>query len=400
MSQPSASSSKTTTVPADKAPPVPQPVPFLLTARQGEAARTLLRYVSALPLPGPDAQLLAVVAAIRSARGGTGHITGMDLATLRLGDAPAAVDALRALGWELDDAVFDNDPAAPAGTVVIPEMSRTAPDHPLPFGKDKRSRVSGWTSRTLSAKPVKKLPPAGRLAALFLAAHGDPELPVAVPPHLPAACRPFLLELLDRGFLAELPDGQYLLDPRVRHLCGLRPYEEEESKDPTKARGYLFTEEAWEAWKDAGTPALRRHVESVEGCARCALRRERVAEAFMVPAEPVVFRHGIEALYGKWKEARPDRGREAAEFTVAFRAEHGHGPSFKQMFTGLGWDVPKRPQLRAFVVGRLTSHGWLTTTGQVPWTLRPGPAAQEQGIVLPRARTSPPAGAHVGVTSP
>ncbi|WP_448319016.1 hypothetical protein [Streptomyces sp. CO7] len=345
--------------------------------------------MASLPLPGPDAQLLAVVAAIRSARGGTGHITGMDLATLRLGDARAAVDALRGLGWELNDAVFDNDPSTPAGTVVIPELSRTAPDHPLPFGKDKRSRVSGWTSRTLSAKPVKKLPPAGRLAALFLAAHGSPELPGEVPSHLPQACRLLLADLLDRGFLAVLSGDSYQLAPAVRHLCGLRPYEEEqEQANPGKARGFLFDEGAWTAWKDAASPALRRHVQSVEGCALCALPRERIAEAFMVQPEPAKVRNSITAVYAGWKEAHPDRGPEAARFTVAFRADHGHGPSFGQLFKALRWDLPRRPQLRPLVVGRLTANGWLTTTGQVPWTLRPGPTAQEQGIALLRPRAS------------
>ncbi|MEU6053143.1 hypothetical protein ABZ829_22250 [Streptomyces xanthochromogenes] len=38
-----------------------QPLPFLLTPQQGEAARTLLDYLDSLQLPSPDAQLLAVV---------------------------------------------------------------------------------------------------------------------------------------------------------------------------------------------------------------------------------------------------------------------------------------------------------------------------------------------------
>ncbi|MGI5441436.1 hypothetical protein ACQEV4_29885 [Streptomyces shenzhenensis] len=35
----------------------------------------------------------------------------------------------------------------------------------------------------------------------------------------------------------------------------------------------------------------------------------------------------------------------------------------------------------------LLANDWLTDTGTVPWTLRPGKTAQGQGIALPTART-------------
>ncbi|GAA2155524.1 hypothetical protein GCM10009760_55550 [Kitasatospora kazusensis] len=56
---------------ASPAPPgSPQQLPYLLTAAQGQAARTLLSYAVSLPLPSTDAQLLAAVLAIR---GRCGH---------------------------------------------------------------------------------------------------------------------------------------------------------------------------------------------------------------------------------------------------------------------------------------------------------------------------------------
>ncbi|WP_226599083.1 hypothetical protein [Streptomyces violascens] len=130
----------------------------------------LLDYVGSLQLPGPDAQLLAVVMAIRAARRGVGNVTGQDLAALRLSDPREAVHVLRELGRQMGDAIFDSDPAAPPVSVTVPDLVGEAP-RPLPFGKTRRSRVSGWTIRTLSAKPVKKLPSAARLAGLFVAAH-------------------------------------------------------------------------------------------------------------------------------------------------------------------------------------------------------------------------------------
>ncbi|WP_229699919.1 hypothetical protein [Streptomyces kronopolitis] len=358
----------------------PQQLPFLLSSQQGEAARALLSYVASLGLPGPDSQLVAVVVAIRAARGG--------------------VDALRALGWQVDDALFDGDDPATPVPVTVPDLAREA-DHPLPFGKNVRSRVSGWTTRALSAKPVKKLPPAARLAGLFLAAHSTAKLQGQIPPDLPEACRAALPDLRRRGFLAELSEDRCRLDPAVRHLSGMRrPDEEEQAAEPAKAEGkgglparpeVRFDAAAWAEWKRAATPALRRHVETVEFCAVCALEPGQVASAFMERVRPQFFSKWIKNACGEWKEAHPDRGPQAAEFTVDFRAEHGHGPSYNQLCS-VGWDVCR--SVRGFIVQRLLSNEWLTDTSPVPWTLRPGQAAQALGIALPRARGSavaPPA---------
>ncbi|MET9887123.1 hypothetical protein ABZZ20_29110 [Streptomyces sp. NPDC006430] len=365
---------------------------FLLTSPQGEAARTLLGYVASLALPDADAQLVAVVVAIRAARGGVGNITGADLSALRLGDASGAVDALRGLGWQVDDALFGGDPAVPV-PVTVPDLAREA-GHPLPFGKNTRSRVSGWTTRTLSAKPVKKLPPAGRLAGLFLAAHSTSKLLGQIPPELPDACRAALPDLLRKGFLTELSEDRCRLDPTVRHLSGMRQPSEEEraqsAKDEGRAvalastPGFQFDAEAWADWKSAVTPALRRHVEAVEHCTVCARPPERVAQAFMVPGRPQFFSRSTAVAYGAWKDTHPDRGQLAAKFTVAFRSEHGHGPSYAQLGSGLGWQVDHA--LRNFAVRRLLVNEWLTETGTVPWTLRPGQVAQGEGITLPKAR--------------
>jgi len=370
----------------------PEQLPFVLSQQQGEHARTLLSYVASLPLSGPEAQLLAVVVAIRAARGGVGNITCQDLAALRLGDAREAVNALRGLGWQLADTIFSSDPTAPPTPVIVPELADTA-DHPLPFGKQARSRVSGWTTKTLSAKPVKKLPPAARLAGLFLAAHSTARLLGVLPAHLPVACRSVLPVLLEKGFISELSEDRYRLGLPVRHLAGMRrPTDEEKRAHPpvraqsARGRGFLFDVDAWTQWKASGTPALLRHVESIENCGVCALAPELVAEAFMVPARSQFVSKQTRILYGQWKDAHADRGPQAAAFTVSFRAHHGHGPSFRQLGEGMGWKLPS--QVLYFVVQRLLANDWLTSTGTVPWTLRPGTAAQDRGITLPRARAA------------
>ncbi|MGW7521832.1 hypothetical protein ACWGJ2_40330 [Streptomyces sp. NPDC054796] len=396
MPKNASSSSKVSATPAAPSQP------FLLSSQQGEAARTLLSYASSLTLPGPDAQLVAVVVAIRAARGGVGNLTGADLSALRLGDAREAIDALRHLGWQISDALFDDDPATPV-PITVPNLTQTD-DRPLPFGKNVRSRVSGWTTRVLSAKPIKKLPPAGRLAGLFLTAHSTSKLLGQIPSDFPEACRAALPDLLQKGFLTELSEDHYRLDLAVRHLSGLRrPAEGEQTTEAAKAEGQVerrtrpavrFDPDAWTQWKHAATPALRRHAEAVEYCAVCALDPGQVAAAFTERVHPQFTPKWIKNAYGEWKETHPDRGPQAAEFTVAFRVEHGHGPSHNQLCSGLGWNVCR--SVRGFIVRRLLSNEWLMDTSPVPWTLRPGAMAQAQGIVLPKARTSATAAVRPG----
>lgn len=202
-------------------------------------------------------------------------------------------------------------------------------------------------------------------------------------------------DLLRKGFLAEVSENCFRLDPVVRHLSGMRPPAEAEKAAfpqaeaqtvPAVTLGFQFSVDTWSQWENAATPALRRHVEAVEYCSLCALPSQRVAEAFMVPARPQFFPKNTKTTYGRWKDTHPDRGPLAATYTVAFRAEHGHGPSYNQLCAGLGWDL--KVPLRFFIVQRLVANDWLTNTAPVPWTLRPGQAAQARGITLPRARSS------------
>lgn len=358
------------------------PLPFLLTTGRGEVARALLSYVAALPLSSPDAQLLAVVVAIRAANTGSGNVTGTDLRSMRLNDPPGVVEALRGLGWDVPGALLGDDLKVPV-PVTVPELAG-AIGRPFGCGKYVRSRVSGWTARVLSAKPVKKSPPAVRLAALFVAAHGSARQRCRLPDLLPEACRAVVPELVRTGFLEDVADGGYLLAPAVRHLAGVltpedvpvipRPAPPVEPVDPA----------SWAGWKDRASPALRRHVDAVEQCTVCALPWEDVASAFMSVALPRRPTDQVRDAYKAWKTTHPERGPQAAAFTVEFRTEHGHGPSVRQLFHGLGWKMP-RP-LRLFAASRLISNEWLTDTAPVPWTLRPGNRAHEHGIVLAGTR--------------
>ncbi|MGW0787765.1 hypothetical protein ACWD04_05825 [Streptomyces sp. NPDC002911] len=369
------------TSPLAPAAPAVEPKPFLLTPRQGEAARTLLAYVGSLPLKGPDALLLAVVVAIRAARSGIGNLTGQDVRSLRLADPEGAVTAFGALGWQGQEALLGEDLVTPVG-VTVPDLA-DRPDARLPFGKVMRSRVSGWTVRTLSAKPVKKTSTAARLAALFLAAHGPADEYGTLPAHLPEGCGAALPELLAKGFLRELDGDRYLLAEAVRHLSGTRPLADTSPvtrEEPEEERL------SWDEWKDRASVALRRHVEAVERCPACALSTARVSEAFMRKAVPTQFKEKVRTAFSSWEARYPDQGPVAAEFAAMFRAAHGHGPSVKQLCEALGWGKMSR-ELRIFVIRRLIADGWLMNTDPVPWTLRPGKAVQAgaSGVAAPGA---------------
>lgn len=377
-------SQETTASPPPVDPALP---PFLLTTRQGEGARALLLYVAGLPLASADAQLLAVIVAIRAARGGVGNVTGTDVRSLKLEDPSRAVADLEAVGWQVPGPLVDGDQDVPVG-IRVPDLSREA-DHPLPLGKGTRSRVSGWAMRARIAKPVRKASPATRLAALFLAAHSTSELDGRLPGELPEACRAAVPELAVKGFLADLSGDAYRLAPVVRHLAGMfRTPEEiaeearaEASRPPAVPEPEQITPAAWDGWKSGTTPALRRHVEAVEHCPLCRFSTGRVAKAFMYPPADIPAPRSVLTAYDAWEDGHPDRGPQAAGFAAAFRAEHGHGPSYGQLCKGLGWKLSR--SLRGFVVHRIVAEDWLTDTSPVPWTLRPGRVAQAHGIALP-----------------
>ncbi|MEU0148734.1 hypothetical protein ABZ119_22610 [Streptomyces sp. NPDC006288] len=328
----------------------------------------LLAYVSSLSLEDADAQLLALVVAIRAARGGIGNITGQDLRSLRLADAEAAVTAVGALGWQGQERLLGDDLVTPVA-VRVPDLA-DRPERRLPFGKVMRSRVSGWASRTVSAKPVKKTSTAARLAALYLAAHWPVDEYATLPRNMPEGCRAAVPELLAKGFVLELESDRYLLGESVRHLSGMRPLPVIAPRPLEEVRP-----QSWDEWKAGVSVALRRHVAAVEGCPECALSTARVSEAFMRKAVPAQFDEKVRAACAAWEVRYPEQGPVAAEFAAAFRVAHGHGPSVKQLCKGLGWGKMSR-DLRIFVVRRLIADGWLTNTDPVPWTLRPGRAAQ------------------------
>ncbi|MEV0009100.1 hypothetical protein AB0M10_19105 [Streptomyces sp. NPDC051840] len=355
--------------------------PFLLTPRQGEAARAFLAYLSSLPLKGADAHLLAAVVAIRAARSGVGNLTGQDLRSLRLDEPEATVTALGALGWRGYEPLLGGDMVTPV-PITVPDFAPEA-EPPLLLGKVMRSRVSGWTVRTMGSKPVKKGSSAVRLAALFVAAHAPPDEHGMLPAHLPVECEAVLPELLAKGFLRELDGGgRYLLGESVRHLSGSRPPVPDTPRSrPEEPEQEVLT---WDEWKGRASVALRRHVEAVETCEDCSVSTARVSEAFMRKAVPAQFTEKVRAAYAAWETKYPGQGPAAAEYAAGFRAAHGHGPSVKQMCKAMGWGKMSR-QLRIFVIRRLIAEGWLTNTEPVPWTLRPGKVglAHTGGVTAP-----------------
>ncbi|MEE1782701.1 hypothetical protein PUR71_07160 [Streptomyces sp. SP17BM10] len=185
----------------------------LLTFHQGQAARQLLAYIATLPLTSLDARLLATTVAIRAAREGRANFIGQDLRALRLDDPAQALADLGTLGWLPDGDLLNGD-ASQAISITAPGLG---PEGPLQFGKQTRTRVSGWTSRVVAAKPLKKARSDLRLAALYLAAHADPGGRGTVA-GLPQECEAAVPGLHDAGYLDALEHPDYGIAEGLLHL--------------------------------------------------------------------------------------------------------------------------------------------------------------------------------------
>ncbi|MEU4659986.1 hypothetical protein AB0G32_39695, partial [Streptomyces sp. NPDC023723] len=154
-------------------------VPRVLTGPQlWEHARTVLAHArDHAPLPGPEARLLTLLLVLRAARTGTGNLTGQDLTALPLGDPEQLIAQLTGSGWlRIPGSPADVLASRPENPtpVTVPSLE-PGPDgsRPLPFGKNTRAKVSGWTQRVVTERKLRKskATAGARLLALALATH-------------------------------------------------------------------------------------------------------------------------------------------------------------------------------------------------------------------------------------
>ncbi len=166
-------------------PPKAGPGRPRLTAPQALAARQLLAFVTRMKV-SHEAQLLALIIAVRAATAGQANLTSLDMK--RYTDPQAALDTLVAGGWITGD-VSKVVHADPTEATLVQAPGLTGLTNP-PMGKHIRTRVSGWITRTIAAKPLKKTDAAGRLAALQLLLYTDPVTGrgvLSIPPDQPIA---------------------------------------------------------------------------------------------------------------------------------------------------------------------------------------------------------------------
>ncbi|MER7057767.1 MULTISPECIES: hypothetical protein [unclassified Streptomyces] len=154
----------------------------LLTRAQAFHGRTVLEHVRAhAPCPGAEARLAVLMLTLRSARAGTGNVTGQDLNGWLQGDAEQVLQRLVDVGWlRLPETVtvadaLDSRPEEPT-QVTVPCLLPTEP-RPFSFGKVTRARLSGWAQRVVGDRKLrkKKAGAATRLLALYTAAHSRPD---------------------------------------------------------------------------------------------------------------------------------------------------------------------------------------------------------------------------------
>lgn len=196
----------------------------LLTRAQGAHGRGVLEHVRArAPLAEPEARLAVLMFTLRSARAGTGNVTGQDLNGWLQGDAERVLEQLVDVGWlllpdELTAAdALGSRPEEPT-QVTVPSLLPAEP-RPFSFGKVTRARLSGWAQRAVGDRKLrkKKSGAATRLLAVYTAAHSRPDGRL--------------------GGAGEGGDG--LASDTVASFCGLRPEDVVEHAGLLIAAGWL-----------------------------------------------------------------------------------------------------------------------------------------------------------------
>ncbi|GAA0300964.1 hypothetical protein ACKI1I_28745 [Streptomyces turgidiscabies] len=152
----------------------------LLTRQQAVHARTVLDHVAThCPLPEAEARLAVLMLTLRSARAGTGNITGQDLTGWLPNDAEEVLQRLVEADWMILPGTVaevmasrSENPAAITVPTLLPEQIR-----PFAFGKTTRAKLSGWAQKIVGDRKIrkKKLGAATRLLALYAAAHTRPD---------------------------------------------------------------------------------------------------------------------------------------------------------------------------------------------------------------------------------
>lgn len=198
---------------------------------QWEYARAVLDYVrDHAPVPGPEGRLLVLMLTLRTARSGSGNVTGQDLTGWPLGDAEQVLHKVVETGWlQLPGTVADllasgSDNPTP---VIVPSLLDDSRG-PFGFGKSMRAKLSGWAQKAVGERKLrkKKLPAAARLLALACAAHcsADGRLgPFGRGLEVETLARLCAVDATELGALVEqLINAEWLTDVSVtdRHVTG------------------------------------------------------------------------------------------------------------------------------------------------------------------------------------
>lgn len=269
----------------------------------------------------PDSRLLALTFALRGAVRGRANFTGQDLRTLRLEDSHAALSDLTSSGW-LDttpERVIGADATNPA-LCDLPSLS----GDPWKIGNGVRSRASGWFTRALAHKKLRKKPNRLRLVAAYLVLHSDPDGRVAVPAG----------EVVEACALSG-PDELAELLTWLTQISWI----EDLSGDGGIVGADLTEVTLPLAYRPLPPPT------------------PPAAVAATTPLDVPAPERARGLLSG--------REAEVARWVDSYRDEHGHGPSWSAVAQAFGWPLRQAPDhdVTDEVFRLLAEGGWLTGFG-------------------------------------
>ena len=284
----------------------------------------------------PESRMLAVAVALRAAIRGFSYVLAHDMKILRIDNPEPSLASLTSSGWlgSTPERILAADP-------MHPEMCDMPSFHGNPWQvvEAVRTRASGWYTRAINHRKMRKKPARLRVLGAYLASRADQDGNISLPAE----------RIIEACALSGPMELVELLEWLVRIEWITRP---DLAQDPVEVSLTEVTGPMAPTPYPPATPA-------------------KVTPASTPLDRPVQERADALVL---------GREAEVARWVGAYRQAHGHGPSWSMICDEFGWPARRAPDhdVTDRIFHHLREEEWLTGFG-APFALRAGPSAHTEG---------------------